>query len=361
MKFVDEAKIKVAAGDGGNGCVSFRREKYIPRGGPDGGDGGDGGSVYLEADTGLNTLADFRFTRSYLAERGQKGMGSNCTGKSGDDLIVRVPVGTLVRDADTQEVIGDVVRIGEPLLVAKGGFHGLGNARFKSSTNRTPRQSSNGTLGEVRHLDLELNVLADVGLLGLPNAGKSTLITVVSKARPKVADYPFTTLHPNLGVVSPEPHRSFVIADIPGVIEGAAEGAGLGIQFLRHLSRTRLLLHLVDVAPLDGHDPLDDIHTIVDEVAKFSEARDGRELASRERWLVLNKLDLLTEDEGQALCDDIVKRLDWKGPVYQISAVQRQGTEALMYDILNYLEVHHRGEEVEESSNAGNKDEVGKE
>jgi GTP-binding protein len=345
MKFVDEAKIKVAAGDGGNGIVSFRREKYIPKGGPDGGDGGDGGSVYLEADTGLNTLADFRFTRSYLAERGGKGMGSNCTGKSGDDLIVRVPVGTLVRDADTHEVIGDVVRTGERLLVAKGGFHGLGNARFKSSTNRTPRQSSNGTLGEVRMLDLELNVLADVGLLGLPNAGKSTLITVVSKARPKVADYPFTTLHPNLGVVSPEPHRSFVIADIPGVIEGAAEGAGLGIQFLKHLSRTRLLLHLVDVAPLDEHDPLDDINTIIDEVAKFSEARDGRELASRERWLVLNKLDLLAEDEGQALCDDIVKRLDWQRPVYRISAVQRQGTEALMYDILNYLETHHRNSE----------------
>ena len=350
MKFVDEAKIKVAAGDGGNGCVSFRREKYVPWGGPDGGDGGDGGSVYLEADTGLNTLADFRFTRSYLAERGGKGMGSNCTGKSGDDLIVRVPVGTLVRDADTEEVIGDVVRTGERLLVAKGGFHGLGNARFKSSTNRAPRQSSNGTLGEVRHLDLELNVLADVGLLGLPNAGKSTLITVVSKARPKVADYPFTTLHPNLGVVSPEPHRSFVIADIPGVIEGAAEGAGLGIQFLKHLSRTRLLLHLVDVAPLDGHDPLDDIHTIINEVAKFSEARDGRELASRERWLVLNKLDLLTEDEGKILCDDIVKRLDWQGPVYRISAVQRQGTEALMYDILNYLESHHRDEEAKTES-----------
>jgi len=357
MKFVDEAKIKVAAGDGGNGAVSFRREKYVPWGGPDGGDGGDGGSVYLEADTGLNTLADFRFTRSYLAERGGKGMGSNCTGKSGDDLIVRVPVGTLVRDADTEEVIGDVVRTGERLLVAKGGFHGLGNARFKSSTNRAPRQSSNGTLGEVRHLDLELNVLADVGLLGLPNAGKSTLITVVSKARPKVADYPFTTLHPNLGVVSPEPHRSFVIADIPGVIEGAAEGAGLGIQFLKHLSRTRLLLHLVDVAPLDEHDPLDDIHTIINEVAKFSEARDGRELASKERWLVLNKLDLLTEDEGQALCDDIVKRLDWQGPIYRISAAQHRGTEALMYDILNYLEAHQRDVEAETES----KDEAGTE
>ena len=352
MKFVDEAKIKVAAGDGGNGCVSFRREKYIPRGGPDGGDGGDGGSVYLEADTGLNTLADFRFQRSYLAERGQKGMGSNCTGKSGDDLVVKVPVGTVVRDADTQEIIGDVVTIGQRLLVAKGGFHGLGNARFKSSTNRTPRQSSDGSLGEVRQLDLELNVLADVGLLGLPNAGKSTLITVVSNARPKVADYPFTTLYPNLGVVSPEPHRSFVIADIPGVIEGAAEGAGLGIQFLKHLSRTRLLLHLVDVAPLDGHDPLDDIQTIVSELTKFTEDREGSELASRERWLVLNKLDLLVEDEARALCDDIVKRLDWQGPVYSISAAQRQGTEALMYDILNYLEAHHHDVEVGDESGA---------
>jgi GTP-binding protein len=342
MKFVDEARIKVAAGDGGNGCVSFRREKYIPKGGPDGGDGGDGGSVYLEADTGLNTLADFRFQKNYRAERGQNGMGSNCTGKSGDDLVIKVPVGTLVRDADTQEVIGDVVEAGKPLLVAKGGFHGLGNTRFKSSTNRTPRQSTNGTSGEVRELELELNVLADVGLLGLPNAGKSTLISVVSKARPKVADYPFTTLYPNLGVVSPEEHRSFVIADIPGVIEGAAEGAGLGIQFLKHLSRTRLLLHLVDVAPIDNHDPVDDVRTIVNEMVKFTEARVGSDLAERERWLVLNKLDLLSEEDGQSLCDDIVKRLGWHGPVYRISAAQRQGTEALMYDILNYLEAHLR-------------------
>lgn len=335
MKFVDEAKIKIAAGDGGNGCVSFRREKYIAKGGPNGGDGGDGGSIYLEADTGLNTLADFRFQRHFRAERGQNGMGSNCTGKSGEDLVISVPVGTLVRDADTQETIGDVVKEGQRLLVAKGGFHGLGNARFKSSTNRTPRQSKPGTLGEVRDLDLELNVLADVGLLGLPNAGKSTLITVVSNARPKVADYPFTTLHPNLGVVSPEPHRSFVIADIPGVIEGAAEGAGLGIQFLKHLSRTRLLLHLLDVAPMDGHDPTDDARTIVAELTKFS-----AELAGRDRWLVLNKLDLAPEDEREALTNSIVKALDWQGPVYSISSIQREGTEALMYDILNYLEAH---------------------
>lgn len=337
MKFVDEAKIKVDAGDGGNGCVSFRREKYIPWGGPDGGDGGDGGSIYLEADTGLNTLADFRFQKCFRAEPGKKGMGSNCRGRSGEDLVVKVPVGTLVRDFETQEIIGDVVKEGQRLLVAKGGFHGLGNARFKSSTNRTPRQSKPGTPGEVRELDLELNVLADVGLLGLPNAGKSTLITAVSNARPKVADYPFTTLHPNLGVVSPEPHRSFVIADIPGVIEGAAEGAGLGIQFLKHLSRTRLLLHLLDVAPLDGHDPVDDARTIVAELAKFS-----AKLVGRDRWLVLNKLDLVPEDEREALVNNIVEALDWQGPVYSISAAQREGTGALMYDILNYLEAHHR-------------------
>lgn len=348
MKFVDEARIKVAAGDGGNGCVSFRREKYIPKGGPDGGDGGDGGSVYLEGDAGLNTLADFRFQRSYRAEQGRKGMGSDCTGRSGDDLIVRVPVGTVVRDADTGEEIGDVVEVGQRLLVAKGGFHGLGNARYKSSTNRSPRQSSLGTPGEVRDLDLELNVLADVGLLGLPNAGKSTLITVVSNARPKVADYPFTTLHPNLGVVSPAPHRSFVIADIPGVIEGAAEGVGLGIQFLKHLSRTRLLLHLVDVAPPDGHNPADDVRTIINELGKYSDAREGRELVSRDRWLVLNKLDLLPADERDARCDAIEAALAGQigeaDRVYRISAAQREGTQALMYDILNYLEEHARAE-----------------
>jgi GTP-binding protein len=337
MKFVDEARIKVVAGDGGNGCMSFRREKYIPKGGPDGGDGGDGGSLYLEADTGLNTLVDFRFHKHYRAERGQNGMSSNCTGKSGDDRVIRVPVGTVVHDAETGEVIGDVVEPGQRLLVAKGGFHGLGNTRFKSSTNRTPRQASSGTSGEARELELELNVLADVGLLGLPNAGKSTLISVVSKARPKVADYPFTTLYPNLGVVSPEPHRSFVIADIPGVIEGAAEGAGLGIRFLRHLSRTRLLLQLLDVAPLDGHDPVQDVRTIEQELAKFSP-----ELAARERWLALNKLDLVPADERDALCERIVTALDWQGPVYRISAAQREGTEALMYDILSYLEARQR-------------------
>lgn len=344
MKFVDEARIKVDAGDGGNGCISFRREKYVPKGGPDGGDGGDGGSVYLEGSATLNTLADFRFQRAYRAEQGKKGMGAHCTGRSGEDLIVKVPVGTVVRDAGTGEEIGDVVKEGQRLLVAKGGFHGLGNARFKSSTNRTPYQNSPGTPGEVRDLDLEMNVLADVGLLGFPNAGKSTLITVVSNARPKVADYPFTTLHPNLGVVSPAPHQSFVIADIPGVIEGAAEGVGLGIQFLKHLQRTRLLLHLVDMAPLDGHDPVDDVRTIVNELGKFSEERVGSDLSSRDRWLVLNKLDLLPEDEREARCDAIEAALseDDAGTdrVYRISAVQREGTEALMYDILNYLEEH---------------------
>ncbi|NOX75515.1 MAG: Obg family GTPase CgtA [Gammaproteobacteria bacterium] len=342
MKFVDEAIIRVDAGDGGNGCMSFRREKYVPKGGPDGGDGGDGGSVYLEADTGLNTLADFRFQRMYRAQQGQKGMGSHCTGKSGEDLVVPVPVGTVVCDADTGEQIGDVVTPGQRLLVAKGGFHGLGNARYKSSTNRAPRQCSPGTPGEERSLELELNVLADVGLLGLPNAGKSTLISVVSNARPKVADYPFTTLHPNLGVVSPEPHRSFVIADIPGVIEGAAEGAGLGIQFLKHLSRTRLLLHLVDAAPLDGHDPAGDVRTIANELSKFSAIREGSDLAQRERWLVINKLDLVPEEQRESLCGAIVESLAWEGPVYRLSAVQRNGTEALMFDILNYLEEHQR-------------------
>ena len=345
MKFVDEATIRVAAGDGGNGCVSFRREKYIPKGGPDGGDGGDGGSVYLLADSGLNTLADFRFQRDYRAQRGQNGMGSDCTGRKGEDKTVKVPIGTVVRDAETGELIGDLVEDGQLLLVAKGGIHGLGNARFKSSTNRAPRQCTPGTPGEVRQLALEMTVLADVGLLGLPNAGKSTLISVVSAARPKVADYPFTTLYPNLGVVSPEPHRSFVIADIPGVIEGAAEGAGLGIQFLKHLTRTRLLLHLVDMAPMDEHDPVEDVRTIEQEMAKYSE-----ELAGRPRWLVLNKIDVLPEDERVARCDALVEALGWDGPVYRISAVQREGTQALMFDILNYLEEHARTFEEEEGS-----------
>jgi len=333
MKFVDEATIDVKAGDGGNGCVSFRREKYIPFGGPDGGDGGDGGSVYLVADSNLNTLADFRFERRFQAQRGENGRGRNCTGKSGDDREVRVPVGTLVYQDDTDELMGDLVADGQRLLVARGGFHGLGNLRYKSSTNRAPRQSKPGTPGEQRSLRLELKLLADVGLLGKPNAGKSTLIRAISAARPKVADYPFTTLYPSLGVVRAGPQRSFVVADIPGLIEGAAEGAGLGVQFLKHLSRTGLLLHLVDMAPLDGSDPVADVWTIVHELEKFS-----AELGARERWLILNKVDLLPAEEREARCGDIVQRLDWQGPVFQISALSGEGTETLVSAIMDYIE-----------------------
>ena len=331
MKFIDEATIEVCAGDGGNGCVSFRREKYIPFGGPDGGDGGDGGSIYLEADSGVNTLADFRHSRKFLAERGQNGMGKNRTGKSGADLIVKVPVGTLVHEEDTGELVGDLVRHGERLLVARGGFHGLGNTRFKSSTNRAPRQSKPGTPGEVRHLQLELKLLADVGLLGMPNAGKSTLIRAVSSARPKVADYPFTTLHPNLGVVRVAEHRSFVMADVPGLIEGAAEGAGLGVRFLKHLSRTRLLLHLVDIGPLA--DPAADIAVIMKELERFSPG-----LAGKERWLVFNKVDLIAPEDLETCCRTVIDSLDWKGPVYEISGLRQDGTDALMQDVMVYLD-----------------------
>jgi GTP-binding protein len=340
MKFVDEATIRVQAGKGGNGCVSFRREKYIPFGGPDGGDGGDGGSIFLEVDPNLNTLADFRFQRSYKAENGQPGMGKERTGKGGADKVIMVPPGTLVYDMDTEEQLGDLTHPGDRLKVAQGGFHGLGNTRYKSSTNRAPRQSTPGTAGEVRMLRLELKVLADVGLLGLPNAGKSTFIRAVSSAKPKVADYPFTTLVPNLGVVSVEAHRSFVVADIPGLIEGAAEGAGLGIRFLKHVARTRLLLHLVDVAPIDGTDPVESVNTIARELEKFSP-----DLAARDRWLVLNKLDLVPEEEREALCEEIVQRLDWRGPVYRISAISGEGTKPLTYDIMEYLESHQEVEE----------------
>lgn len=334
MKFVDEAIIKVIAGNGGNGAVSFRREKFIPMGGPDGGDGGDGGSIILEATEGLNTLADFRNTRTYEAKHGERGQSRDMTGRGGPDMVVPVPIGTLVYDSDTQELLGDLVKLGEQLKVAQGGFHGLGNARFKSSVNRAPRQSSPGSPGERRTLKLELKVLADVGLLGLPNAGKSTLIRAVSGARPKVADYPFTTLHPNLGVVSVGQHRSFVMADIPGLIEGAAEGAGLGIRFLKHLQRTRILLHLVDVAPYEGSgDPVADAKSIVNELKKFSP-----ELAERERWLVLNKLDLLPEDEREARCKAIIKGLTWKGPVFRISAIIGDGTRELCQKIMEKLE-----------------------
>jgi GTP-binding protein len=345
MKFVDEAHIRVEAGKGGNGCVSFRREKFIPFGGPDGGDGGDGGSVYLIADAGLNTLVDLRFAPVFRAQHGQPGMGSNCTGKAGEDLFVRVPVGTEIYDEETEEKLGDLVRDGQTALVAHGGFHGLGNTRFKSSTNRAPRQSKPGMPGEKRGLRLELKVLADVGLLGLPNAGKSTFIQAVSAARPKVADYPFTTLHPHLGVVSIGVDRSFVIADIPGLIEGAAEGAGLGIQFLKHLSRTRLLLHLVDIAPPDGSDPVASARAIANELEKFSP-----ELAQRERWLVLNKTDLLPDDERDAWCHHIVHELGWTGPVFRISAALHDGTMPLAQAIMRRLEDLRR--EAAESGNA---------
>ncbi len=333
MKFIDEAIIRVEAGKGGKGCVSFRREKFVPFGGPNGGDGGDGGSVYLVADGNLNTLVDFRHQRLFRAKNGRAGMGSDCTGRNGADVQARVPVGTVVCDADSGEQIGDLVRAGQTIKVAQGGFHGLGNARFKSSTNRSPRQSTPGTEGEVRNLRLELKLLADVGLLGMPNAGKSTLIRAVSAARPKVAGYPFTTLYPHLGVVSLEAHRSFVIADIPGVIEGAAEGAGLGLQFLKHVARTRLLLHMVDAVPLGDADPVQEVRVIARELKKFSAG-----LARRERWLVLNKLDLLPERERAAHARDIVRRLRWKRPVFAISAINGVGCQELMRAVMEYLE-----------------------
>lgn len=333
MKFVDEAEIRVRAGKGGDGCLSFRREKFVPFGGPNGGDGGDGGSVYLVADPNLNTLVDFRYQRVFQAENGQSGMGSECTGKSGEDLYIKVPVGTLIYDVDTEECLGDLVTAEEILCVAKGGFHGLGNTRFKSSVNRAPRQTTKGTQGEIRRLRLELKLLADVGLLGLPNAGKSTLIRAVSAAKPKVADYPFTTLYPNLGVVRVGQYRSFVIADIPGLIEGAAEGAGLGIQFLKHLMRTRVLLHVVDVAPMDGGNPIESAQSIVEELKKFSP-----ELAEKERWLVLNKIDLISEDEVDEVCNTIIKGLNWEGPVFKIAALEKEGTQELCYKVMERLE-----------------------
>ncbi len=333
MKFVDEASIKVFAGNGGNGCLSFRREKYVAKGGPDGGDGGDGGSVIICADDALNTLVDYRFQRSYRADSGQAGRGRNCTGKSGEDLVLRVPVGTTILDEDTGEVLGDLSADGEQLVVAQGGFHGLGNTRFKSSTNRAPRQTTAGSEGEQRSLKLELKILADVGLLGLPNAGKSTLIRAVSSARPKVADYPFTTLVPNLGVVKVEAHRSFVVADIPGLIEGASEGAGLGIRFLKHLTRNRILLHLVDMAPYDGSDPAGAALSIVRELERFSPT-----LAQRERWLVLNKIDLLEGEDLEERREAVIDALGWEGPVYTISAISGEGTPALCGDLMNHLE-----------------------
>lgn len=332
MKFVDEVRIKVTAGGGGHGCLSFRREKYIPRGGPDGGDGGDGGSVYVVADPSINTLMEFRFQRQFKAERGEDGMGRERRGKSGEDCTIKLPVGTLVYDDDTKELLVDLVKPGQRFCVAQGGFHGLGNTRYKSSTNRAPRQTSNGTPGEERFLHLELKLLADVGLLGLPNAGKSTFISSVSAAKPKVADYPFTTLHPNLGVVRLNAERSFVIADVPGLIEGAAEGAGLGIRFLKHLARTSLLLHLVDVAPIDGSDPADNARKILQEVAKYSD-----DLAKRPCWLVLNKIDVLAPDEVEAHCQQIVENLNWQGPVFRISAINRHSSQDLINKVAEFI------------------------
>jgi len=333
MKFIDEAVIYVEAGKGGNGACSFLRLKFMPFGGPDGGNGGDGGSVYLCADENLNTLIDYRYQRTHKAENGEGGSGSSCTGKSGEDLVLRVPVGTMIYDADTDELIADLAASGQRACVAMGGRHGVGNESFKSSINRSPRRTIPGQEGEKRNLRLELKVLADVGLVGMPNAGKSTLISVMSAARPKIADYPFTTLHPNLGVVSVSNFRSFVIADLPGLIEGAAEGAGLGIRFLKHIARTRLLFHVVDVLPADESDPVDNARTIMHELEKFSPT-----LLEKERWLVLNKIDLLPAAEVDAYCDDIVKRLEWQGPVYKVSGVAQLGLEKLAMDAMRFLE-----------------------
>jgi len=344
MKFVDEATITVLAGKGGNGCLSFRREKYIPRGGPDGGDGGDGGSVFLVANDSINTLIDYRFQRNYRAQTGEAGKGRECTGAKGESIYLPVPVGTSVIDLETEEVLGDLLEIGQELNVAQGGFHGLGNTRFKSSTNRAPRQTSKGSDGEDRKLRLELKVLADVGLLGMPNAGKSSLIRAISSAKPKVANYPFTTLIPNLGVVRVQEHKSFVVADIPGLIEGAAEGAGLGIRFLKHLVRTRLLLHVVDMAPYDQSDPQQAIEAIAAELVKFSPT-----LASRERWLVLNKLDLLPEGMQQEICAKLVSDLGWKGPVYNISAIKSQGLKPLCHDIMTWIDERNEAEAADDA------------
>jgi len=333
MKFVDEATIDVAAGDGGNGCMSFRREKFIPFGGPNGVDGGRGGSVYAMADRNLNTLIDYRYARRHEARRGENGRGSDQFGAAGDDVVLRMPVGTIVRDAETGDVIAELLEPGQQVLIAKGGDGGFGNLHFKSSTNRAPRQKTPGWPGEQRKLRLELRVLADVGLLGMPNAGKSTLIAAISNARPKIADYPFTTLHPNLGVVRVGPEQSFVVADVPGLIEGAAEGAGLGHQFLRHLQRTRLLLHLVDVAPFDeGVYPVQQARAIAAELKKYDPA-----LHAKPRWLVLNKVDMLPPDERERRVRDIVRRLRWKAPVFEISALTREGCDGLVRAVYEHI------------------------
>lgn len=341
MKFVDEAKILIVAGDGGNGCVSFRREKYIPKGGPDGGDGGDGGDVYMVADENLNTLIDYRFTKSYRAERGENGQSRDCTGKRGQDITINVPVGTRARDLATGEIIADLTVHGQKQMVAKGGFHGLGNTRFKSSVNRAPRQRTMGTPGESREVLLELMLLADVGMLGMPNAGKSTFIRAVSAAKPKVADYPFTTLVPSLGVVRMDSHQSFVVADIPGLIEGAADGAGLGIQFLKHLERCRVLLHLIDIDPIDGSDPVENAKIIISELEKYSD-----KLAQKPRWLVFNKVDLLDGDEAKQKAQAIVEALGWEGDYYMIAAINQEGVKKLCWDIMEFLKVTPREQDI---------------
>lgn len=347
MKFIDEAKIEVIAGDGGNGVASFCREKFRPFGGPDGGDGGKGGSIWAIADRNINTLVDYRYSRLHKARDGENGRGSDCYGKGADDITLRMPVGTLVTDYNSGEIIADLTEHGQTVLLAKGGEGGWGNIHFKSSTNRAPRQKTDGKPGERRELRLELKVLADVGLLGMPNAGKSTFITAVSNARPKIADYPFTTLHPNLGVVRVSHEKSFVIADIPGLIEGAAEGAGLGHQFLRHLQRTRLLLHIVDLAPFeDTVDPVKEAKAIVKELKKYDES-----LYEKPRWLVLNKLDVVPEEDRKKRVKDFVKRFGWKGPTFEISALTREGCEDLITAIYEYLaeqrQQEHRAEETQ--------------
>ncbi|MES1935896.1 Obg family GTPase CgtA [Salinisphaera hydrothermalis] len=333
MKFVDEANLRVEAGDGGHGCLSFRREKYVPHGGPDGGDGGDGGSVYLIADHNLNTLYDYRINRVFKAERGGNGAGKNRTGAKGQDRYLPVPVGTLCYSRETDELIGDLTHDGETLCVAQGGYHGLGNARFKSSTNQAPRKTTDGTPGEIRELRLELKLLADVGLVGLPNAGKSTLLSSISAARPRIADYPFTTLQPQVGVVSAGPLKSFTLVDLPGLIEGAAEGVGLGHRFLRHVQRTRLLFHVVDAADIEGRDPVEQIRTISDELERFNP-----ELAKRPRWLLLNKVDALEPATVEALRERIVTELDWQGPIYTISAIRPDTLRVLIDEAMEALD-----------------------
>ncbi|EGQ9280512.1 Obg family GTPase CgtA [Vibrio vulnificus] len=340
MKFVDEAVIKVQAGDGGNGVVSFWREKFVTKGGPDGGDGGDGGDVYIQADENLNTLIDYRFQRFYEAERGQNGSGGNCTGKRGKDITLRVPVGTRAVDIHTNEIVAEVAEHGKKVMVAKGGWHGLGNTRFKSSVNRAPRQKTMGTKGEIRELRLELLLLADVGMLGLPNAGKSTFIRAVSAAKPKVADYPFTTLIPSLGVVSVVPEKSFVVADIPGLIEGAADGAGLGIRFLKHLERCRVLLHMIDIFPIDQSDPVQNALTILDELEQYSE-----KLANKPRWLVFNKVDLVSEEQADEIIQEVIDALGWEEQYFKISAVNRLGTKELCYKLADFMEQLPREEQ----------------